>query len=134
MSAELHDLSIAIGELRSFAQQQLANNAHVTSEIAKIIERLSVVNGNNAAFLEYRKTLHGRFGNLHTQMGDIDEFAESIMARAKDIELRIKELELAGATWRGQWKMLLAVLYIVSTVSSTLLVNYGANILRAIVP
>lgn len=115
----LDDLSTAIGELRSFAAHQAATNAHFLDELTKLVSRMALLAETGVTFVEYRKTLHERFGKLHEQMAEIDELVV-------DLSERTKTMELAAAVWRGQWTMLLAILYIVSTVTSTLLVNYGA--------
>jgi hypothetical protein len=65
---DLNELSSIIGELRNFAAVQSSTNNHMLEELKKISERMSSFGEIGATFVEYRKTLHERFGKIHEQI------------------------------------------------------------------
>lgn len=123
---DLNEVSSVIGELRNFAAQQSSTNLHMLEELKKISERMSGFGEVGATFVEYRKTLHERFGQIHEQIGSIDMELERLQARTVIIELQV-------ATWRSNWKLLVTMLMILSTLLSTVITEYGAAILRVVV-
>lgn len=123
---DLNEVSSVIGELRNFAAQQSSTNLHMLEELKKISERMSGFGEVGATFVEYRKTLHERFGQIHEQIGSIDMELERLQARTVIIELQV-------ATWRSNWKLLVTMLLILSTLLSTVITEYGTAILRVVV-
>jgi hypothetical protein len=121
----LNELSSVIGELRSFAAQQVATNAHIVDELKKISERMATFSEIGATFIEYRKTLHERFAKIHEQIGSIDLTTEKLQERQNAVDLLV-------ATWKSNWKMMVAILYVVSSFTSALIVQYGSAIIKAI--
>ena len=124
--ATLNELSTVIGELRNFAQQQITTNAHMLEELKKISERMTSFGEVGATFVEYRKTLHERFGKIHEQIGSMDQIGEKLQER-------VSALEVTVATWKGNWKLGVAIIYVISTFSSAIIANYGTAIIKAIV-
>lgn len=124
--SSLNELSSIIGELRNFAHQQSTTNNHMLEELRKISDRVSGVSEVGITLSEYRKTLHDRFGRIHEQMNDID-------LQIERVQTRMTLIELQNATWRSNWKVLMSMLLILSTLFSTIISNYGVAILRAII-
>src|ERR1044072_9963050 len=91
---ELSELSQVIGELRNFAAQQAVTNTHMLEELKKISERMASFGEVGATFVEYRKTLHERFGKIHDQMNQINE-------RCDKIELLTHGLDRTVTSWKG---------------------------------
>lgn len=123
---DLNEVSSVIGELRNFAAQQSTTNLHMLEELKKISERMSGFGEVGATFVEYRRTLHERFGKIHEQINDIDLDTERLQARLVIVELQV-------ATWRSNWKLLVTMLLILSTLLSTVITEYGAAILRVVI-
>lgn len=123
---DLNELSSVIGELRNFAAVQSSTNNHMLEELKKISERMSSFGEVGATFIEYRKTLHERFGKIHEQINDVDLVSERLTARIIIVELQI-------ATWRANWKLMMSMLLILSTLFSAIIENYGTTILKAVV-
>lgn len=121
----LNELSSVIGELRSFAQQQVATNAHIIDELKKINERMATFSEIGATFAEYRKTLHERFAKIHEQIGGIDLLTDKLQDRQNAVEMQM-------ATWKSNWKMVLAIVYVISSFTSALIVQYGSAIIKAV--
>lgn len=124
--ATINELSSVIGELRNFAAQQAVTNTHMLEELKKISDRMSGFGEVGATFVEYRKTLHERFGKIHEQIASIDEDIEQLNARTS-------AMEKLTITWSNNWKILVGGLTLGATVVSSLLSTYGASILRALV-
>lgn len=122
----LNELSTVIGELRNFAAQQSVTNTHMLEELKKISDRMAGFGEVGATFVEYRKTLHERFGKIHEQIASIDEDIERLDAR-------LSATEKLAATWSNNWKILVGGLTLGATVFSSLLSTYGASILRALI-
>src|ERR1044072_92695 len=123
---ELSDLSQVIGELRNFPAQQAVTNTHMLEELKKISDRMSGFGEVGATFVEYRKTLHERFGKIHEQIASIDEDIEQLNARTS-------AMEKLTITWSNNWKILVGGLTLGAPGVSSLLSTYGASILRALV-
>lgn len=121
----LNAMSSVIGELRNFAAQQNLTNTHMLEELKKISERMSSFGEVGATFVEYRKTLHERFGKIHEQIGSIDMESERLQDRITGMEMQI-------ATWRSNWKLLVSMLLIISTLASALITNYGSAIIKSV--
>lgn len=124
--ATLNELSTVIGELRNFAAQQSVTNTHMLEELKKISDRMTGFGEVGATFVEYRKTLHERFGKIHEQIASIDEDIEKLDAR-------ISTMEKLTVSWANNWKILVGGLTIGATVLSSLMTTYGASILRALI-
>lgn len=118
-------ITSVIGELRNFTAQQQTTNIHLLEELKKISERIANFGEIGATFFEYRKTLHERFNQIHVQISDIDTDAEQLQGRVVKVELQI-------AMWKSNWKLLVSMLVIISTLCSTIVSNYGVAILRAV--
>ena len=121
----LNELSSVIGELRSFAAQQVATNAHIIDELKKISDRMATFSEIGATFNEYRKTLHERFAKIHEQIGTIDLITEKLQDRQNAVDVTV-------ATWKSNWKMMVAVLYVISSFTSAFIVEYGSAIVKVI--
>ena len=121
----LNELSSVIGELRNFAAQQAVTNTHMLDELKKISERMASFSEVGATFIESRRTLQERFLKVHEQIGEIDLNNE----KQQD---RLAAMELLIATWKANWKMLVAILYIISSFTSALIVQYGSAIIRTL--
>lgn len=121
----LNELSSVIGELRSFAQQQVANNTHIIDELKKINERMATFSEIGATFIEYRKTLHERFAKIHEQIGGIDLLTDKLQDRQNATDLTI-------ATWKSNWKLVLGIVYVISSLTSALIVQYGSAFVKVI--
>jgi chaperonin cofactor prefoldin len=122
----LNELSTVIGELRNFAAQQTVTNTHMLEELKKISDRMAGFGEVGATFVEYRKTLHERFGKIHEQIASIDEDVEKL-------DSRMNSLEKLTASWSNNWKLLVGGLTLGATVLSSLMTTYGASILRALI-
>ena len=122
----INELSSIIGELRNFAAQQIVTNTHMLEELKKIGDRMGAFSEVGATFVEYRKTLHERFGKIHEQLADIDEDVERVTAR-------VNELELLTSGWKANWKIVLAGFTALATVLSAAISTYGLSLLKAIV-
>lgn len=118
-------IASVIGELRTFAAQQSTTNLHMLEELKKISDRMAAFAEVGATFVEYRKTLHERFGQIHLQISDIDIEAEQLQSRVVKVEMQI-------AMWRSNWKLLVSAFMVVSTLLSAIVSNYGTAILRAV--
>lgn len=125
ISDNISELSQVIGELRSFAAQQVSTNAHMLDELKKIADRMASFGEVGAGLVEYRKTLHERFGRIHEQIGNIDE-------RADKQDVKIDRLEEVVSMWKGQLRTLIYVFGIGGTIVSSLLSTYGGLLIKAI--
>lgn len=124
-NATLNELSAVIGELRNFAAQQIVTNTHIVDELKKISERMTGFGEVGATFVEYRRTLHERFGKIHEQIGHIDITAEKLEERVKGIEMLVN-------TWKSNWKLGLSILYVATTLTSAVVTNYGTIIVKTL--
>src|SRR5689334_4137048 len=97
-SAADNDLGQIIGELRSFAAQQVSTNSHMLEELKKIGDRLGTFGEMGATFTEYRKTNHERWNRVHEQMGEIDE-------RMDKVEAKVETMNNILIAWQSQMKM-----------------------------
>ena len=122
---ELSELSQVIGELRNFAAQQAVTNTHMLEELKKISDRMANFGEVGATFVEYRKTLHERFGKIHEQIGDLDCTIEKM-------QVKIDAMEEVIANFRGQAKVLIWLFGVGGTVISSLLSTYGGLVLRVV--
>lgn len=122
---EISDFSQVIGELRNFAATQLATNAHMLEELKKISERMSGFGEVSAGLVEYRKTLHERFGRIHEQMALVDE-------RCDKLETKTDHLEDQVAQWKGQFRTLAWAIGVAGTAISALISAYGGVFLRTL--
>jgi heterodisulfide reductase subunit C len=125
LASDINELSQFIGELRNFATQQGVTNGHILEELKKISERMSSFGEIGATFVEYRKTLHERFGKIHDIFAEHDE-------RLDKIEAKNETMNSILVAWQSQLKMVVAVACGVCTVLSTLMTSYGGSILRAL--
>lgn len=125
ISGELSDLAQVIGELRNFAAQQITTNQHMLEELKKIGERMMGFSEVGAGLVEYRKTLHERFGRIHEQIGDIDERCDRLEAKTDKIEDTI-------SSWKGQIRTLIMVIGVAGTAVSALISAYGGILIRAL--
>lgn len=126
----INDLSSVIGELRNFAAQQAVTNTHMLEELKKISERMSGFSEVGATFIEYRKTLHERFGKIHEQIAaidlDVDKLRDVEMNRIND---RIVVIESTITTWKSNWKVMVTMATFASTAISAIITHYGSLIL-----
>src|ERR1044072_1218948 len=120
---ELSDLSQVIGELRNFAAQQAVTNTHMLEELKKISDRMASFGEVGATFVEYRKTLHERFGKIHEQMLAIDE-------RCDKLELLTHGLDRTVPSWKGQLRTVTVGGTLVASLLASLLASYGGALLK----
>lgn len=123
---ELSEISSVIGELRNFAAQQVATNQHVLEQLKAISEKISNMGETGVVLAEYRNTLHERFGKIHAQLGSLD------LAVERNTE-GLHKVQTIQTTWSANIKLVLGVGWLIGTVMSALLSNFGSAILRAIV-
>lgn len=123
---ELNDLSQMIGELRNFAAAQVATNEHIVRELKTINDKMGSMGELSATFTTYRGTLHERFNKIHEQFGEVDETVERH-------ETRLRAVEDFVTTSKQNIKMIIAITWISSTLISSLLSQFGGNLLKALV-
>lgn len=124
-AGDISELSQVIGELRSFAAQQVSTNSHMLEELKKISERMGTFGEMGATFAEYRKTLHERFNKIHDTFGELDE-------RLDKVEAKVETMNNILVAWQSQMKMVVGVACMACTVLSTLITSFGGSVLKAL--
>jgi hypothetical protein len=119
------ELAIVLTDLRRATAEQNESNLHMLDELKKISDRMTGIGDFGSTFIEYRKTLHERFGKIHEQIGEMDEDIEKH-------DMRLDHLELDINTFKANWKLGIFVFALVVTIGSSILSSYGAAILRVI--
>jgi len=122
----LNELSQIIGELRSFAAQQVATNSHMLEELKKIGDRMSGFGEIGAGLVEYRKTLHERFNRIHGMFGDIDE-------RLDKLEAKFERMDATIIAFKAQAKFATIAVGAIATLLSSAISTYGGVVLRAVI-
>jgi hypothetical protein len=122
---ELSELSAIIGELRNFAAQQTATNAHMLDQLKGISDRINNIGETGVVLAEYRNTLHERFAKIHEQIGTID-------LQVEKHAVSLQAMQTVQATWQSNIKIIIGIAWIVGTIASTVLTTYGHAMLRAL--
>jgi hypothetical protein len=123
--SSINELSSVIGELRHSAAQQYAINSQVLDELRKISDRMAIFSEASATFVEYRKTLHERFGKIHEQIADIDLWHEQF-------ETRIRIIEQFHIGFKANWKLGIGMLYFMTSVTAAIVSAYGSGVFHAL--
>jgi hypothetical protein len=123
-SQEMSEMSVVIGELRSFATQQVLTNTHVVEQLKNISDRLSSIGETGVILAEYRNTLHERFGKIHETLGDLE-------AKSDQHTSAIHQLQITQTTWQSNIKLIIAICWVIGTIASAIITNFGGTMLRA---
>lgn len=78
-----------------------------------------------STFLEYRKTQHEKFGQIHVQIADLDESHEKM-------EDRLHKLEDFVITLKSNWRLMTTLVWVAGAVIGSFLTAFGGEIVKAL--